>query len=54
MGLGRIILILIALYFVIKWAVKEGVKEAYEDITGYKTAETIKIEEMLYGNATEE
>lgn len=31
---GTAIIILIALYFVIKWAVKNGVKEAYEDISG--------------------
>ena len=30
------IVALIALYFVIKWAVKNGIKEAYEDITGKK------------------
>lgn len=34
---GTAIVILIALYFVIKWAVKNGVKEAYEDITGKET-----------------
>lgn len=28
------IIILIALYFVVKWAVKNGIKDAYEDITG--------------------
>lgn len=31
---GTAIIILIALYFVVKWAVKNGIKEAYEDITG--------------------
>lgn len=30
---GTAILVLIALYFVIKWAVKNGIEEAYEDIT---------------------
>ncbi len=30
---GTAITILIALYFVIKWAVKNGIKDAYEDIT---------------------
>lgn len=38
---------LIALYFIIKWAVKNGVKEAYKDITGKQTAEDIRIEEMM-------
>lgn len=31
---GTAIIILIALYFVVKWAVKNGIKDAYEDITG--------------------
>ena len=31
---GTAIVILIALYFVIKWAVKNGIKEAYSAITG--------------------
>ena len=41
---GIAIVILIALYFVIKWAVKNGVKEAYKDITGNDPAEDIKNE----------
>ncbi len=44
---GTGILVLIALYFVIKWAVRTGIKEAYSDITGKKTAEEIQAEEML-------
>lgn len=39
---GTAIVILIALYFVIKWAVKNGMKEAYSAITGKKTDEDIK------------
>lgn len=31
---GTGIILLIALYFVIKWSVKNGIKEAYRDITG--------------------
>ncbi|MGN0536691.1 MAG: DUF6019 family protein [Acutalibacteraceae bacterium] len=31
---GTTIIILIALYFVVKWAVKNGIKEAYKDIKG--------------------
>ena len=31
---GTAIIILIALYFVVKWAVKNGIKDAYRDITG--------------------
>lgn len=36
---GTTIIILIALYFVIKWAVRNGVEEAYKNITGKDTAE---------------
>ena len=39
--------ILIALYFVIKWAVKNGIKEAYSAITGKKTVEDIQNEKEL-------
>ena len=39
---GTAIIILIALYFIVKWAVKNGVKEAYKDITGKKTAEVLE------------
>ena len=31
---GTAIIILIALYYVIKWAVRNGIKEAYRAITG--------------------
>lgn len=31
---GTYLIVLISLYFVIKWAVKNGIKDAYEDITG--------------------
>lgn len=31
---GTFLIILISLYFVIKWAVKNGIKDAYEEITG--------------------
>ena len=44
---GTAIIILIALYFIVKWAVKNGVKEAYKDITGKKTAEETEIEMVL-------
>ena len=39
---GTAILVLIALYFVIKWAVKIGIEEAYEDITKKDLEEDIK------------
>ena len=38
---------LIALYFVIKWAVKNGIKEASSAITGKKTDEDIQNEKEL-------
>ena len=44
---GTAVIILIALYFIIKWAVKSGVKEAYKDITGKKTAEDTEIEKIF-------
>ena len=31
---GTALIVLLALYFIIKWAVKNGIKEAYRDITG--------------------
>lgn len=39
---GTAIVILIVLYFVIKWAVKNGIKEAYSDITGMKNDEALQ------------
>lgn len=39
---GTGILVLVAIYFVIKWAVKNGIKEAYSDITEKKTADEIE------------
>ena len=44
---GTAIVILIALYFVIKWAVKNGTKEAYRATTGKKTDEDIQNEKEL-------
>ena len=44
---GTAIIILLALYFVIKWAVKNGIKEAYSAITGKKTEEDVKNEKEL-------
>lgn len=44
---GTAIIVLIALYFVIKWAVKNGIKEAYRDIIGKKTDEDVKNEKEL-------
>ena len=44
---GTAIVILIALYYVIKWAVRNGIKEAYRSITGEKTNENIQNEKEL-------
>ena len=38
---GTTIIIIIALYYVIKWAVKNGIKEAYGAITGKKIDEDV-------------
>ena len=44
---GTALIVLLALYFIIKWAVKNGIKEAYRDITGKVTTENIE-EEQIY------
>lgn len=36
----------LALYFIVKWAVKNGIKEAYRDITGKVTTEDIVAEQI--------
>lgn len=46
-NLGGFIIILLVLYFVIKWAVKNAIEEAYENITGKETYEKIKQKETL-------
>lgn len=48
---GTAIIVLIALYFIIKWAVKNGVKEAFEDITGKEIKDD--LEEILEKEAAE-
>lgn len=45
---GTAILVLIALYFVIKWAVKNGIKEAYKAITNKKLPEDFELEKLLH------
>lgn len=39
---GTVIITLIVLYFIIKWAVKNGIKQAYRDITEKETVNNIK------------
>ena len=41
------IVALIALYFIVKWAVKNGIKEAYTDITEKKPVKDIQDEKEL-------
>ncbi len=43
---GTALMVLIALYFVVKWSVKNGIKEAYKDITGKETAEDIETDNI--------
>lgn len=43
---GTAIIILIVLYFIIKLAVKNGIKEAYRSITDKRVAEDIGKEEV--------
>lgn len=43
---GTALLVLIVGYFVIKWAIKNGVKEAYRDITENKTEKDLKLEQI--------
>lgn len=44
---GTSIIVLIAIYFVVKWAIKNGIKEAYKDIIGKKPMEDVKLEKEL-------
>ena len=44
---GTAIIVLIALYFVIKWAVKNGVKQAYRDITEKETIDDIEENKII-------
>lgn len=47
---GTAIIVLIALYFIVKWAVRNGIKEAYKDITVKKAVEDIENEEHCEEN----
>ena len=44
---GTAVIILVALYFVIKLAVKNGVKQAYRDITGKETADILEENKII-------
>ncbi len=43
---GPALIVLLALYFIVKWAVRNGIKEAYRDITGKVTTEDIEGEQI--------
>ena len=43
---GTALIVLLTLYFIVKWAVKNGIKEAYRDITGKVTTEDIEEEQI--------
>lgn len=43
---GTALIILIDLYFIIKWAVKNWIKEANTDITGKETADEIETDKL--------
>ena len=43
---GTVLIVLLALYFIVKWAVRNGIKEAYRDITGKVTTEDIEEEQV--------
>ncbi|ENZ01359.1 hypothetical protein HMPREF1092_02068 [Clostridium thermobutyricum] len=43
---GNSLIILVILYFVIRWAIKDGIKEAYKDITGKKPKDEQDFEDI--------
>jgi hypothetical protein len=51
---GTVIVLLVVLYFVVKWAVRNGIAEAYTVITGKKTADETEAEKMLGLEKTED
>lgn len=44
---GTAIIVLIALYFVVKWAVKNGMLEAYKEIEKKKAQEALKTDKTI-------
>lgn len=44
---GTAIVVLIALYFVVKWAVKNGMLEAYKEIEKKKAQEALKTDKTI-------
>lgn len=57
MSAGTAIVVLIVLYFIIKWAVKNGILEAYKEITKKKAQQNLTTDQRarnldLGGNET--
>lgn len=48
------IIVLVVLYHIIKWAVKNGIKEAYSDIVGEKTANAIETDKLFKETESED
>lgn len=44
---GTAIIVLIVLYFVVKWAVKNGMLEAYKEIEKKKAQEALKADKTI-------
>lgn len=51
---GTAIVVLIALYFVIKWAVKNGIVEAYKKIEEKKVQDDLKADKIFGGLKADE
>lgn len=47
MSAGTAVVVLIALYFVIKWAVKNGIMEAYKKIEEKKAQDDLKSDKTV-------
>ena len=43
---GPALIVLLALYFIVIWAVRNGIKEAYRDITGKVSTEDVEEEQI--------
>ncbi len=48
---GTFIFCAIALYFIVKWAVKNAIIEAHSSITGEKTEDELEVEAMMKEDA---
>lgn len=44
---GTSIILLIVFYFIIKWAVKNGVKDAYEDIIAQRNTSGVENDRVI-------